>query len=109
MYPNDVAALYEMTPVGTPVTVINEPIKIARTPDGLFVESHPTLAQTSNNSFRAPTSSEIKANVAIIQERYPHTDPIALYELFSQNMGVPIPIEKQYASRIHSTRSSPRG
>lgn len=109
MYPNDVATLFEMVPVGTPVTVIDEPIKIARTPKGIYIESHPTLNQTSNHSFRSPTSSEIKANVAYIQDRYPNINTIALYSLFSQNMGVPIPIEKPYGNKVSKTRSTPRG
>lgn len=108
MYPNDIAALYEMVPTGTSVTIINEPIKTSHSPYGILIETHPTLAQTSNHSFRSPTQSEIKANVESILQRYPQLDPVALTSIFTQNMGVPIPAEKKHASRIHSSRSTPR-
>ncbi len=45
MYPEDIAALYRAVAVGTPVTVVDQPIKLGWQDGELFIEAHPTLAQ----------------------------------------------------------------
>jgi L,D-transpeptidase ErfK/SrfK len=43
MYPDDVAALFPLIPVGTPVHLINEPVKVAWVDGELFLEAHPPV------------------------------------------------------------------
>jgi L,D-transpeptidase ErfK/SrfK len=43
MYPDDVAALYPLIPVGTPVRLINEPVKVAWLDGELLLEAHPPV------------------------------------------------------------------
>jgi L,D-transpeptidase ErfK/SrfK len=43
MYPDDVAALFPLIPVGTQVSLINEPIKIAWVDGELLLEAHPPV------------------------------------------------------------------
>ena len=43
MYPDDVAALFPMIPVGTPVRLINEPVKVAWVDGQLLLEAHPPV------------------------------------------------------------------
>jgi L,D-transpeptidase ErfK/SrfK len=43
MYPEDVAALFALIPVGTPVRLINEPVKVAWVDGRLFLEAHPPV------------------------------------------------------------------
>ena len=45
LYPEDIARLWPQAPVGTKVTVVNEPVKAAWIGNQLFVEAHPTMAQ----------------------------------------------------------------
>lgn len=45
MYPEDIIKAYKMIPVGTTVTVIDEPVKAAWVGNKLYVEAHPTMAQ----------------------------------------------------------------
>jgi len=40
MYPDDVAALFPLIPVGTPVRLINEPVKVAWAEGELLLEAH---------------------------------------------------------------------
>lgn len=47
MYPEDIAKLYPMIPVGTTVTVVDQPVKVAWIDDKLFVEAHSSLAQAN--------------------------------------------------------------
>ena len=43
MYPSDVAALFPLIPVGTPVRLINEPVKVAWVDGELLLEAHPPV------------------------------------------------------------------
>lgn len=43
MYPDDVAALFPMIPVGTQVRLINEPVKVAWVDGQLLLEAHPPV------------------------------------------------------------------
>ena len=43
MYPEDIAELFAMVPVGTPVYLVNEPVKIALIGGELLLETHPPV------------------------------------------------------------------
>jgi L,D-transpeptidase ErfK/SrfK len=43
MYPDDVAALFPLIPVGTPVRLVNEPVKVAWIDGELLLEAHPPV------------------------------------------------------------------
>jgi L,D-transpeptidase ErfK/SrfK len=43
MYPDDVAAIFPLVPVGTPVRLINVPIKVAWVDGELLLEAHPPV------------------------------------------------------------------
>jgi L,D-transpeptidase ErfK/SrfK len=43
MYPEDLAALYTLISVGTPVRLINVPVKVAWSAGTLLVEAHPVI------------------------------------------------------------------
>ena len=43
MYPEDIEALFALVPVGTPVRIINEPVKIAWIDGELLLEAHPPI------------------------------------------------------------------
>jgi L,D-transpeptidase ErfK/SrfK len=46
MYPEDIEYLYERIAVGTKVTVVDQPIKLSWIDEGLYIEAHPTQAQS---------------------------------------------------------------
>lgn len=43
MYPEDIQALFELVPVGTPVRIIDEPVKVAWVDGELLLEVHPPI------------------------------------------------------------------
>ncbi len=49
MYPEDLAALFPQVPVGTRVSVINEPVKVAYVRGILLLEAHPALEGDSRS------------------------------------------------------------
>lgn len=45
LYPEDIGRLFEIVPVGAPVAVIDQPIKIGWSGGELYIEAHPDAAQ----------------------------------------------------------------
>ncbi len=45
MYPEDIAALFESVPLKTPVTVVDQPVKLGWVDGELYLEAHPTQSQ----------------------------------------------------------------
>lgn len=43
MYPEDVEALYDAVPLGTPVYIVKQPIKVGWLDNELYIEAHPDL------------------------------------------------------------------
>jgi L,D-transpeptidase ErfK/SrfK len=50
MYPEDVAALFPLIPVGTRVWLINEPVKVAFVDGELLMEAHPPVDDEGQNT-----------------------------------------------------------
>ena len=48
MYPEDIIALFKMVPVGTKVTVVDQPILVGWTGDDLYLEANPSKNQSSD-------------------------------------------------------------
>lgn len=48
MYPKDVEQMYALTSVGTEVQIVNEPFKVGRRGDELYLEAHPSLEGDSD-------------------------------------------------------------
>lgn len=47
MYPEDIVTLFDMIPVGTKVTVVDQPILVGWIDDGLYLEANPSQTQSS--------------------------------------------------------------
>jgi L,D-transpeptidase ErfK/SrfK len=43
MYPEDIEQLFEDVPVGTPIQIVNQPVKLGWLADTLYIEIHPAL------------------------------------------------------------------
>lgn len=56
MYPEDIEALFSMVSVGTPVLIIDEPVKLGQLGDKLFIEVHQPL---DGEDDEAPISSRV--------------------------------------------------
>ena len=53
MLPDDIDYLYGLVSVGTPVRVVNEPIKFGRLNGALYMEVHPTLLEQQNTNMQS--------------------------------------------------------
>ena len=59
MYPEDVAALFAIIPVGTKVRLINEPVKVAFVDGRLFLEAHPPVDSEGQTTATAPDLKQL--------------------------------------------------
>lgn len=73
LYPEDILRLYERVPVGTPVRVIDEPIKLGWSDEVLYLEVHPTLKEADEveqegelGTTSRPESSELGIREKIV-------------------------------------------
>jgi L,D-transpeptidase ErfK/SrfK len=58
MFPWDIEALYKVVPVGTPVTIVNQPYKLGWTEQGLYLEAHPPLAKDAPKGADEPSRTD---------------------------------------------------
>jgi L,D-transpeptidase ErfK/SrfK len=57
MYPEDLASLYPLVPVGTKVSVVNEPVKVTYAGGNVLLEAHPPLENGGHHFTRADFES----------------------------------------------------
>jgi L,D-transpeptidase ErfK/SrfK len=104
MFPEDIEALFKTVPVGTTVTIVNQPVKIGWTADGrLYVESHPALLKESSidgeivttedaaaaDVPESPVTSLMRAYIAATEERRMDLDWDAAERVAQLGSGVP--------------------
>jgi len=68
MFPEDIEALYENVPVGTAVRIVDQPIKLGRSGDGFYVESHPLLEEELQGDEVSVMTELTRAYVAATEE-----------------------------------------
>ena len=103
MFPEDIEALYKTVPVGTPVNIVNQAVKIGWTADGtLYLESHPALMESSVDGENvagaeivvepiqeSPLTGLMRAYIAATEERRVELDWNAAERVAQLGNGVP--------------------
>jgi len=98
MYPEDIEALYQSAPIGTPVYIVKQPIKIGWLDDTLYIEAHPDLEgekMTWDQRYAAALKLIEKANDQVL----PEFDAHALETALTKQDGEPAPIFKRPSSK----------
>ncbi len=103
MYPEDIEKVFDDIPVGTPVRIVNQPIKLGWLADSLFIELHPPLEedeekyadymQSALNSiadFLAANSAASDINAG----RTIHLSGRALRKAVEERSGIPVIITR---------------
>jgi L,D-transpeptidase ErfK/SrfK len=86
LYDDEMGRLYRRTPVGTPILLVYQSVKLGREGDGLYVESHPDIYR------REPDREQIVLDRLEALGLLPYIDPRALITAIAQERGVPIRI-----------------
>jgi L,D-transpeptidase ErfK/SrfK len=92
MYPEDIAQLFPGVAVGTPVQIVNQPVKLGWLADTLFIEIHPPLEED-----RAAVDLRVLTMDLVNKqwERRPFVlDGAALNRAIEMKNGVPVPIAR---------------
>ena len=91
MYPEDIEALYNSVPIGTPVYIVNQPIKAGWLNNTLYVEAHPDLegeGKTQDERYAVALALIQKAN----NGELPEFDQVALNHALKDLDGTPTPL-----------------
>jgi L,D-transpeptidase ErfK/SrfK len=104
MFPEDIEAMFKIVPTGTPVNIVNQPVKIGWTADGhLYLESHPALHESnvdgesladvgvdaSETMPESPLTSLMRAYIAATEERRVDLDWEAAERVAQSGSGIP--------------------
>ncbi|MEE8343084.1 MAG: L,D-transpeptidase family protein [Gammaproteobacteria bacterium] len=94
MYPEDIASLYKQVPVGTPVMVVNQPVKIGYQDGMMYAEAHFPLTHEPINSQDMDLTFVVKAVVASTTTRLSDQEWNRLFEIARQHSGTPTAVSK---------------
>jgi L,D-transpeptidase ErfK/SrfK len=99
MYPEDVEYLFDEVAIGTKVTVVDQPIKLSWIDDALYMEAHPTQAQSDqiemSGTFEPILDSAVVDQVlAVAGDRAPTLDWSRIREATIERRGYPIRITR---------------
>lgn len=104
MYPEDIEKLYPMISVGTAVTVVDQPVKVAWIDDRLYVEAHSSLAQANKieNEGGLPhyemTDEDMAAIVRAAGEYAPFVDWNTVRKVIRERPGYPVVVAHKPAA-----------
>jgi L,D-transpeptidase ErfK/SrfK len=89
MYPEDIEALYNSVPMGTPVYIVKQPIKVGWLNNTLYIEAHPDLEgeeKTQDERYALALDLIQKANNGDL----PEFDQVALNQTLKDLDGTPL-------------------
>lgn len=95
LYPEDIVTMFDQIEEGTPVTVVDQPVKVAWIGDSLYMEAHTTLAQADKMEQEGVVETyEFTGEnmAAIVAEAGPYADFIdwsAVRRSIRERRGVP--------------------
>ncbi len=115
MYPEDIERLFGMVPVGTPVRLIDQPVKVGRLNGVLMVESHEPLEE-DNLPIKVTLEQARQAVIAKTGPEMSGVDQAALEVAVEQASGIPVainaepgPSPTEPVSNAPATSSAPVG
>jgi len=97
MYPEDIEGLFGILPVGTPVRLIDQPVKVGRVGGELLLEVHEPLEE-DNIPIKISLEQVEKAVVAKLGPEMPGVDQTALRAAMDQISGMPVSISAEPGS-----------
>ncbi|HVC55246.1 MAG TPA: L,D-transpeptidase family protein [Stellaceae bacterium] len=105
LYPEDIAQLFPLVPVGTPVRTVDQPAAATWIGSELYLEVHPSQKQTEEIDTERPVTPDpaqgIRELVTAAAGRYADAvDWDAVDQAAQQRTGMPIPIAQLSAPRL---------
>lgn len=100
MYPEDIENLFERLPVGTPVRIVNQPVKAGWFAGVLYLESHPPLQEDLGRVH--PLASAVEAVAALLGPAETRIDHDRLRAVALERTGLPEPVSRTDPARAQS-------
>lgn len=100
LYPEDIAGLFDDIPVGTRVTVVNQPVLIGRGAGGLYAQTHRPLEDDKHDwdavepAFRKKMARLKSARWKEIQASGAEVDWALLQQAADQSRGIALPVSQ---------------
>ncbi|MFN3564913.1 MAG: L,D-transpeptidase family protein [Burkholderiaceae bacterium] len=91
LYPEHIARLYAELPVGTPVRIVDQPIKAGWEDGVLYLEVHAPLAESRSES---GVTAAVRAVIAATKSRSAVIDWDAVTRAARERRGVPVPVSR---------------
>lgn len=112
LYPEDIAKLYEQLPIGTKVTVVNQPLVLGWDGGHLHAQAYEVLEDDKRDWRHAPKALRKRANAASplwkrIRARDAELDWEAAHQVSLKPLGVPVSVMKQPVTAAASGVPSP--
>ncbi len=99
MYPEDIERLFPEVKVGTPVTLVNQPIKVGWFADDLYIEVHPPLEEETQ-SYAKMLEQALTLIEHKTQGRPVSINGRALREALQKQQGIPVRISSSPTSSV---------
>ena len=91
LYPEDIEALFEQIKLGTRVQIVNQPYKVGRKGEEIFLEAHPYLEEDAE-VFEGNLTSVVRMVVNMTEDQAYEIDWDLAKEIIEQSNGIPIKI-----------------
>lgn len=98
MYPEGIKSLYPKVPVGTKVTIVDQPVKVGWIEDKMYIEVHPTQDQSMKieedgvlNAYEI-TKADLKRITAKAGEHADKIDWVKVREAVREHSGLPVEV-----------------
>lgn len=110
LYPEDIAQLFDKIPVGTKVTVVNQPVVYGYRGDVLYVQSYPELEDYAKKSTKLKNKNAIAPEDAIAAEliKKPSADKPLIDAMIKNPNGVALPVTLMQMSLEKFVAAAPR-
>lgn len=110
LYPEDIAQLFDKIPVGTKVTVVNQPVVYGYRGDVLFVQSYPVLEDYSKTATKTKKKNTALPEEAIAAEliKKPAADKTLIDTMIKNPNGVALPVTLAQMSLEKFVAAAPR-
>ncbi len=92
MYPEDIEKLFPIIPVGTPVHIVNQPIKVGWLNNTLYIEVHPKLEEHAGEDYESLLEEALNLIEKANNQQLPVLDGAALRQALEKKNGVPVAI-----------------
>ena len=103
LYPEDIESLYRKVKLRTPVRIVNQPYKVGRRGDKLYLEAHPYLEEDTEQ-FKGNLTSVVESLINITGEAGYQVDWELAKAVIAESNGIPVEIGRVIETEQEDSR-----